>query len=82
MYLFNYIFMGISRYSVQDVTPAGEALYYWLLLTAPKTLFVLYTVYLYKSFTLLKDCAAFPNNLYFFPPLSHTQSGTLIEFFE
>lgn len=37
MYLFNYIFMGISRYSVQDVTPAGEALYYWLLLTAPKT---------------------------------------------
>lgn len=37
MYLFNYVFIGISRYSVQDVTPAGEALYHWLLLAAPKT---------------------------------------------
>ena len=36
MYLFNYIFIGISRYSAQEVAPAGEALYHWMLPTAPK----------------------------------------------
>lgn len=37
MYLSNYILIGISKYSVQEVASAGEALYHWMLPTAPKT---------------------------------------------